>query len=55
MSAIRGVLRDLVERKLWPIAVLLLAAGFRTVELLGPSDDDCRPDNNRRPLLTASK
>lgn len=33
----------------------LLASGFRSVTLLGPSDDDCRPDNNRRPLLTASK
>ena len=35
MSAIRGVLRDLVARKLWPIAVLLLAAAVAVPIYLG--------------------
>jgi hypothetical protein len=35
VSAIRGVLRDLVERKLWPIAVLLLAAAVAVPMYLG--------------------
>ena len=35
MSAIRGVLRDLVDRKLWPIAVLLLAAAVAVPMYLG--------------------
>lgn len=33
----------------------LLENGFWSVELLGVSDDDCIPDNNRRPLLVAQK
>jgi hypothetical protein len=41
VSAIRGVLRDLVERKLWPIAVLLLVAAVAVPMYLGrPSADD---------------
>ena len=35
MSAIRGVLRDLVERRLWPIAVLLLVAAVAVPMYLG--------------------
>ena len=40
MSAIRGVLRDLVERKLWPIAVLLLAAAVAVTMYPGRSAAD---------------
>jgi hypothetical protein len=40
VSAIRGVLRDLVERKLWPIAVLLLAAAVAVPMYLGRSAAD---------------
>ena len=35
MNAVRGLLRDLVERKLWPIAVLLLAAAVAVPIYLG--------------------
>jgi hypothetical protein len=37
MSAVRGLLRDLVDRKLWPIAVLLLAAAVAVPLYLGRS------------------
>jgi hypothetical protein len=40
VSAIRGVLRDLVERKLWPVAVLLLAAAVAVPMYLGRSSAD---------------
>jgi hypothetical protein len=40
MSAVRGLLRDLVERKLWPIAVLLLAAAIAVPVYLGRSSSD---------------
>jgi hypothetical protein len=40
MSAVRGLLRDLVERKLWPIAVLLLAAAIAVPVYLGRSSGD---------------
>ena len=43
MSAIRGVLRDLVERKLWPIAVLLLAAAVAVPMYLGRASADDAP------------
>ena len=33
----------------------LLRVGFSKVEALGISDDDCRAENNRRPLLVATK
>ena len=33
----------------------LLGSGFREVEFLGMSDDDCRPENNCRPLFRAQK
>jgi SAM-dependent methyltransferase len=33
----------------------LSSAGFRRINLLGMSDDDCIPDNNIRPLLVAWK
>jgi hypothetical protein len=37
MNAVRGLLRDLVERKLWPVAVLLLAAAVAVPIYLGRS------------------
>jgi hypothetical protein len=37
MKAIRGILRDLVERRLWPVAVLLLAAALAVPVYLGRS------------------
>jgi hypothetical protein len=40
MNAVRGVLRDLVERKLWPVAVLLLAAAIAVPVYLGRSSGD---------------
>ncbi len=40
MKAIRGVLQDLVERKLWPVAVLLLAAAVAVPVYLGRSASD---------------
>ena len=43
MSAIRGVLRDLVERKLWPVAVLLLAAAVAVPLYLGRASADDAP------------
>ena len=43
MSAFRGVLRDLVERKLWPIAVLLLAAAIAVPMYLGRVSADDAP------------
>jgi len=33
----------------------LRRAGFREVEALGVCDDDCRPENNVRPILRATK
>jgi SAM-dependent methyltransferase len=33
----------------------LLRVGFAQVDYLGLSDDDCRPENNRRPLLIATR
>ena len=36
MNAVRGLLRDLVERKLWPVAVLLLVAARRRSRLPRP-------------------
>jgi hypothetical protein len=32
----------------------LIENGFRKVEDLGMSDDDFRPENNRRPIFTAT-
>jgi hypothetical protein len=43
VSAVRGVLRDLVERKLWPIAVLLLAAAIAVPIYLGRASADEAP------------
>ena len=40
MSAVRRLLRDLVERKLWPVAVLLLAAAVAVPIYLGRSSAD---------------
>jgi 2-polyprenyl-3-methyl-5-hydroxy-6-metoxy-1,4-benzoquinol methylase len=33
----------------------LIKAGFNDVKFLGPSNDDCIPSNNRRPLFSAIK
>ena len=40
MNALRGLLRDLVERKLWPVAVLLLVAALAVPLYLGRSSSD---------------
>jgi hypothetical protein len=40
MSAVRGLLRDLIERKLWPVAVLLLAAAIAVPMYLGRSSSE---------------
>jgi hypothetical protein len=44
MNAVRGLLRDLIERKLWPVAVLLLLAAIAVpVYLSRSSSDDTTP------------
>jgi hypothetical protein len=45
MKAVRGLLQDLVERRLWPVAVLLLAAAVAVPVYLGrsASDDSAQP------------
>lgn len=40
MNAVRGLLRDLVERRLWPIAVLLVVAAVAVPVYLGKSSSD---------------
>jgi hypothetical protein len=40
MTAARGLLRDLVERRLWPIAILLIAAAVAVPVYLGRSSAD---------------
>jgi hypothetical protein len=45
MSAVRGLLRDLVDRKLWPVAVLLLAAAIAVPVYLGRSSDNGAGDS----------
>jgi hypothetical protein len=40
MKAVRGLLQDLVERRLWPVAVLLLAAAVAVPVYLGRSASD---------------
>ena len=40
MKAIRGILRDLIERRLWPVAVLLLAAALAVPVYLGRSSGE---------------
>jgi hypothetical protein len=44
MNAVRGVLRDLVERRLWPIALLLAVAAVAVPVYLGRSSDDSTTD-----------
>jgi hypothetical protein len=44
MNAVRGVLRDLVERRLWPVALLLVAAAVAVPVYLGRSSDDATVD-----------
>lgn len=40
MNAVRGLLRDLVERRLWPIAILLVVAAVAVPVYLGKSSSD---------------
>ena len=40
MNAVRGLLRDIVERKLWPVAVLLLVAAVAVPIYLGRSSSE---------------
>jgi hypothetical protein len=42
-EALRQILRDLIEKKLWPVAVLLLAAIVVAPMLLGASSPDADP------------
>jgi hypothetical protein len=44
MNAVRGVLRDLVERRLWPVALLLVVAAVAVPVYLGRSSDDGTTD-----------
>jgi hypothetical protein len=44
MNAVRGVLRDLVERRLWPVALLLAIAAVAVPVYLGRSSDDGATD-----------
>jgi hypothetical protein len=44
MNAVRGVLRDLVERRLWPVALLLVVAAVAVPVYLGRSSDDGATD-----------
>jgi hypothetical protein len=44
MNAVRGVLRDLVERRLWPVALLLAVAAVAVPVYLGRSSDDGATD-----------
>jgi hypothetical protein len=48
MKPVRALLRDLVERKLWPVAVLLLAAAVAVPVYLGRSsaEETARPPAN---------
>ncbi len=59
MSAVRGLLRDLVERKLWPVAVLLLVAALGVPVYLGRSshqtDAPVAPGNVKADTGKASK
>jgi hypothetical protein len=44
MKSVRGVLRDIIDRKLWPVALLLLAAAVAVPVYLGrPSAEDAAP------------
>jgi hypothetical protein len=45
MNAVRGVLRDLVERRLWPVALLLVVAAIAVPVYLGRSSDDGATDS----------
>jgi hypothetical protein len=44
MNAVRGVLRDLVERRLWPVALVLVVAAVAVPVYLGRSSDDGATD-----------
>jgi hypothetical protein len=43
MNAVRGLLRELVERRLWPVAVLLLAAAVAIPIYIGRTSADAGP------------
>jgi hypothetical protein len=58
MSGARGLLRDLIERRLWPVAVLLLVAAVAVPIYLGRSsaqDGAVAPLATAQPDATASK
>ena len=58
MTAVRGLLRDLVERRLWPIAILLIAAAVAVpLYLVRSSADGPRlpPVNQQADAGKASK
>jgi hypothetical protein len=44
MNAIRNIVRDLVERRLWPVALLLVVAAVAVPVYLGRSSDDSTTD-----------
>jgi hypothetical protein len=44
MNAVRGVLRDLVERRLWPVALVLAVAAVAVPVYLGRSSNDGATD-----------
>ena len=48
MNAVRGLLRELVERRLWPVAVLLVAAAVAIPIYIGRTSADARPDSVER-------
>jgi hypothetical protein len=58
MSGARGLLRELIERRLWPVAVLLLVAAVAVPMYLGRStaqDAAVAPVATAQPDATASK
>jgi hypothetical protein len=58
MNAVRGLLRDLIERKLWIVAVLLLAAAVGVPVYIGRSasgDDSAPPATQQAKVDKASK
>lgn len=52
MKAVRALLRDLVERRLWPVAVLLVAVAIALPMYLGRSSDESGTDGSQ-PVVTA--
>jgi hypothetical protein len=57
MKAVRGLVSDLVERRLWPVALLLLAGVVATPVVLakgGPSEQAAAPPPASAPALAGS-